>query len=317
MSNFSRIFVQNSATNGNAFEDAGNTADSIPDKTVQLVDVSTSETVDTSAQVGSSNDITDFDEVRLAFRDSTIGDNGLAELSPVIPVSELRVTDLSYVAPIKQQTDVTMPSSPATTEMWTLKITNLEQGHQPFPRRSYEVEVKSGDSSSDIATKFADAINNAEDQINDFNGASVSANANNAVLELTGDDVGDIFDVATRNFEADSITEVNGSNLGVGTYEQVSKYEQDDRGTLGNYVQSTNLLGSLPDDPEYADSSGEYDLLTFEFPGDSNQAVNKSIDPQYYVVALESSVVSAATEANGDASIDDFREFFDPVTVTA
>jgi len=310
---FSRIFVQNTGT---AFEDGG-TSDfnNLPDQTVQLIDTVAGESINTSAEVGSNNDITDFSRVQLAFRDSTIADNGLVELSPVIPVGELEMTNLSHANPQQQQVTVTIPSTGAVDKMLTVKITDLEQGHQPFNRRSYQVEAKSSDTDAEVAQKFADAINEAEDQINGFEGASVSASTSGADLILTANQVGDIFDVATRNFDPSITTNTNPTD-GVGTYEQVSKYEQNDRGTLGNYVQSTNLLGSLPEDPEYAHPSGEYDLLTFSFPGDSEKAVNKSIDSQHYIVALEAAVLGNATESSGDAGTDDFVEFFDPVIVS-
>jgi hypothetical protein len=321
---FSRIFVQNSGT---AFEDDGiDDLTTITDQSVQLVNrgdntpssgSAPGETIDVSADVGNSLDVTSYDEVALVFRDSTAGDSGLVETSPQIPTAELEMSYLAHADPSQQTVEVEMPSSPAVDDMWTIKITNLEQGHQPFPRRSYEVAALASDSSQDIAQKFADQINNAEDSINDWEGASVTASASGGTLTLTADDVGDIFDVATRNFDASSINTTSRPDDGVGTPAQIREFERKDNGTLGRYVQSTNLLGSLPGPEEYVQSNGEYNLLTFQFPGDSEQAVNKTIARQHYVVALEAAVVGNATESAGDGGTDDFEEFFDPVIIAS
>jgi len=304
MSAFKRIYVQN---NGNFSEDGSSDLTTGPDKTAHLVNAGPATTADTdvgdaidiAAENTNTNDITTFDNVRLAFRDGDFLDQ-----SPVIPVSDLVVSDLTYTAPSQQQTDVDIPAASADG-FWSIKIVNVESGNQPFEYRTFEVEVSNGDSATTIAQAFADAINEAEDQINDYEGASVTANNNAGVLELTADDVGDIFKVATQGFEANSITTVTDPTEGVGTPEQVQRYEADDDGTLGRYVESTNLLGSLPEPPTYVQSGGQYDLLTFTFDGDSEKAVNKSIARQTYVVALESAVITNSTG---------FDTFLDPVT---
>lgn len=320
MSAFKRIYVQNTGT---AFEDNSSDLTTVPSKTVQLVNAGDTDpggsdpagadpgqTIDTSADVGAGLDISDYDAVRLLFRDADILD-GLIDQSPVIPVSELSVSDLAYAAPAIQQTDVEVPSGPSGGAFWTLKITNLESGNQPFQRRSFEVEVGDNESASDIAQKFADAINEAEDSINDWEGASVTANANSAVVEITAKEAGDIFDVATRNFDEVSNSTVTQPTPGVGTPDQVARREADDDGTLGRYVESTNLLGSIEGPATYTDPAGQYDLLTFTFDGDSEKAVNKSIARQTYMVALESAVVANAT--TGGNSTNDYIDFLSPV----
>jgi len=316
MSAFKRVYTQNAGT---AFEDTSSDLTTVPNRTVQLINAGRStvgnaapgDAIDTSEEVVTNgNDITAFDEVRLFFRDADIRD-GLIDQSPVIPVSELVMSDLTYTAPAQQQTDVDIPAASADG-FWSIKIVNVESGNQPFEYRTFEVEVSNGDSASTVAQAFADAINEAEDQINDYEGASVTANNNAGVLELTADDVGDIFKVATQGFEANSITTVTDPTEGVGTPEQVQRYEADDDGTLGRYVESTNLLGSIEGPATYADPSGQYDLLTFTFDGDSEKAVNKSIARQTYIVALESAVIGNATDAGG-ATGPDFAEFFAPV----
>lgn len=302
---FKRIYVQNT---GNFSEDGSSDLTTVPDKTVHLVNYGPSTTADTkvgdaidiAAENTDTNDITAFDNIRLLFRDGDYIDQ-----SPVIPVSELEVSDLTYTDPQQQQTDVDIPT-PSSDGFWTIKITNVESGNQPFERRSFEIEVLSGDTASNVSQKFADAINQAEDQINDYKGASVTANNASGVLELTANDTGDIFDVATRNFEPNSISTPTNPTSGTGTYEQVHRYEQDDDGTVGRYVESTNLLGSLPGPAKYANKNGNYDLLTFTFHGDSDNTVNKSIARQTYIVALESAVITNSTG---------FDTFLDPVTV--
>lgn len=423
---FSNIFVQNSNT---AFEQNVSNYNDINDLTVQVANVgdaepssgaSTGETIDTSADLGSGLDVTDYDEVQLVFRDAS---NSIVDVSPPIPVSDLEASWLLYFYPSQQVTNVNFPSSPASDDRWTVKVTDLEKGHQPFPRRSYEVLVESGFTNEQIVEAFVDAINNREDQINNYQGASVLAGVtygtdahvalgtpstgddfnltvestqyttavvggdelqtfydfynehadtilqNHGVdirvdvggnsdlfiyqaegygldlsfgndidasitggngtsiasttdasgteeLRLQGENVGDIFDVATRNFEEDSITTQFTPNDGVGTYEQVSSYEEKDRGTSGRYVQSTNVLGSLPAPPSYANQNGRYDLFTFQFPGDSDKGVNKTIDRQHYIVALEQAVMNNASTSNGTSGVEDFTEFFNPVIIS-
>jgi len=419
---FTRVLVQN---DGTPFEQNVSNLNDVNDLTVQLRNAgdtqptngaAVGDTIDTSADLGNSLDITDYDAVQLVFRDQS---NSLVETSPVIPTGDLEISQLAYTRPSQQVTTVDFPSAPASDDFWTVKITDLEQGHQPFNRRSYEVEVLSSFSNEQIVEAFVDAINDREDQINDFQGASVyagveygtnasvslsglangdtfdltiegttysteevntdeeetfrefvfehgdtildqhgvafrvdengnsdltiyqvegydltltdagtldaavtgtgsatltDASMSSEVLRLTAIDTGDIFDVATRNFNADSVTTRFSPNDGVGTPAQISDYEREDRGTLGNYVQSTNLLGSLPTDPEYGQSSARYDLFTFQFPGDAEKAVNKTVERIHYIVALERTALNNATESNGTAGVDDFTEFFDPVT---
>jgi hypothetical protein len=295
---FKRIYVQNSGT---AFGDSSSDLTTVPDLSVQLVDVATGEALDLSAEEGNSNNITTYDNVRLLFRDGDYVDQ-----SPVIPTADLEITDFDYDAPQQQEVEVTVPSGPVGGDSWALKVTMVDSGNQPYPRRSYEIQVDDGESASSIATKFANAINNAiQSEINDYNEPSVSASASSDVVTITADEVGDIFDVATIDFDASGITTTENPTDGVGTPQQVDRYESDDDGTVGRYVQSTNLLGSLDGPATYVDSAGEYDLLTFTFPGDSEKAVNKSIADQTYIVALESAVTK------------DYSSFFDPRIVAS
>jgi len=231
----------------------------------------------------------------------------------------VEVSILDYLTPQQQQTDVGVPSGPTGGDTWAIKVTAEESGTQPFPRRTFEVQVDDGEAAADIVTKFADAINTFPTQINDENEPTISANDNGSTLEITADDVGDIFDVATRGFDANSITVVTNPTEGVGTPEQVSEREGEDDGTVGRYVQSTNLLGSLDGPATYTDPNGEYRLHTFSFDGDSEKAVNKSIARQSYIVALESAVLpnqtESATGAATDDTIDDYAEFLAPLIV--
>lgn len=321
--NFSRIFVQNSGT---AFEENVSDLTSFTDQTVQVINAGPTEptngaaegeTINTSADVGNSLDVTDYDNIRLAFRDSTV--EASLDQSPLIPTSDLEVSLLSYAAPQQQVSEVQLPTTATVDETWRVKVTNEESGNQPFPRRSFEVTAEASDSTENVVDKFVSTINNAPDSaINDFNPVTVTASKSGTdTLVLTADGIGDIFDVATDGFEEVSLSVTTNPTDGVGTYEQVSKYEEDDRGTSGRYVQNTNLLGSLPEPPAYADPNGQYTLHTFQFPGDSEKAVNKSIARMHYIVALESAVMANQTEANSDANTDDYVEFFNPVVVAS
>jgi hypothetical protein len=316
---FKRIYVQNSGT---AFEDDGvnlNNYTSITDQSVQVIDADAEPeaTIDVSADYnGSSNFVTDYDHIRLVFRD---GED--VDVSPVIDVSSLEVSDLTYAAPQQQEVEVEVPSGPVGGGTWGIKVTALESGAQPYPRRTYEVEVDDSEAAGDIATKFADAINNAPtSQINDYNEPSVEASASGAVVTITATEVGDIFDVAVQDFTPVDISTTTNPTDGVGTPEQVAEYEHRDDGTLGRYVESTNILGSLPGPATYASDSGEYDLLTFTFDGDAEKAVNKSMERQTYIVALEQSgpgrAANDATDADGNSAAD-FRDWLEPAMITS
>lgn len=315
------VFVQNTGT---AFEDDGTTdLTGIPDLSVQLVNLGRDvdggyaygETIDTSAEVVAGRTIEDYDTVQLVFRD---GDTE-AEVfkSAPLDVATLEVSDVAYAAPAEQVTEVEIPSGPTGGDFWTIKITNLESGAQPFDYRSYEVEVEDGEAAADIVQKFVDAINNREDSINDFEGSSVTAAVNSGdstILDLTANDVGDIFDVATQEFDAVSIDTTTNPTIGQGTYEQVLDYEERTRGTLGRYVQPNNILGALEQPTLYADTSGEYDLLNISAENDYDKGMNKSIQRLVYMVALESAVVGNATVTNTD---EDYIEFLAPKIVAS
>lgn len=131
------------------------------------------------------------------------------------------------------------------------------------------------------------------------------------LLRLEAKDLGDIFSVATQDFEADSITVTQNPTLGQGTYEYVKKAEEVNAASSGRYVQQSPLLGKQPEFPTYADSSGKYDLLTLTADGDYEKAINKSRQKLQYTIALESAVVSNATGSNPE----DFITWFDPKIV--
>lgn len=308
------VFVQNTGT---AFEDGGTTDfTGIPDLSVQLVnagkDVTNGsaygETIDTATDVNTNSlTVADYDKIQLVFRDS----NTDAEVfkSPVLEVDTLEVSDLLYTPSQVQVTEVEMPAAPTGGETFTLKITNLESGAQPFEYRSYEIEAEDGDSAANVVTKFVAAINSREDSINDFEGSSVTAAVNNGdstKLDLTANDVGDVFDVATQNFDPVSVSTTN-PTMGVGTYEQVLRAEENTRGTLGRYVQSTNILGSLPEPPTYADPANNYDLLNITAENDYDQSMNKSVQRITYLVALEESSVATSN----------YTDFLDPKIVAS
>lgn len=410
------VFVQNTGT---AFEDGGTTDfTQVPDLTVQVVNVGRDvtngaaygETIDTSADVGNSLDVSDYTKIKLLFYDAS---EKLVLQSGPLDVSTLEVSDLSYTAVQQQVTFVEIPA-PSSDDFWTIKITDEESGAQPYPRRSYEIEVESADSAPDAINKFITSINSREDSINDYLGSSVyagddqvatvtidtfnggddftltidgssytetadtdqattfanfvssyqttifdthgvrvSVDSNddlqlemvNGQLTLTdaGDldvattgtlavtltdastktelrleakEVGDIFDVATQEFDPVNINTATTPTTGVGTYEQVSEHERKTRGNLGRYVQSTNILGSLEEPKTYAKTDGNYDLLNVTAKGDYDRSMLKDNDRNQYVIALESAVVANATDTDSN-SVEDYIDWFSPKIIAS
>lgn len=321
------VLVQNSGT----FADDDGTDDltGITDGTIQVVDVDAGETVSLGTEVNNGNDVTNYDRIRLYRRD---GDTIVR--SPVLDVDDLVVTNLAYQAPQEQQRTLTIPSGPAGGDSWTIKIVNAEDGHTPLDTfRSYEVEVDDNEAAGDIVNKFAEAIAQREDSINGYEGSSVTPvvssysgsvsgidvdgglNADELRLEANDDgtdgDLQDIFYVAAQDFDP-TIADTQDPRTGTGTYEQVLSLEESLDAYRGRYVEEDGLLGNLADLPTYAQSGGNYRILNFQYGGNNDRAINKSIDRQEVLVAAESAVSFTDTDASGT---DDYIEFFNPVIV--
>jgi len=275
-------FVQNK---GAAFRDSGTSdlislANGATDKTVQLVDLSTGQTIDTS-----TGSVTDYNEVQLVFADSSTE----AKIFTSIPLdtSSLEVVETPYSAPQPQKTDIELPDGPTGGGTFGIKVVNEESGQQPYEYRYFEVEVEDGEAAGDIVDKFVNLIESQADGINGYQGSSVTASKDTTELELTAKENGDIFSVAYQGFDPVNVDLAQTPSLGQGTYEYVKRAEEVNRASSGRYAQQSQLLGTQPEFPTYADPNNQYDLLTFTVDGDYEKAINKSNQKIQYVVALK------------------------------
>jgi len=123
-------------------------------------------------------------------------------ITNILDAEDLRVDSLAYQAPSAQVTEVDVGTVSEDTFL-SLKITNLEQGYEPYDRRTFEIEALSGDTEVDIITKFADAFLSRPDAIMGEEGSTVLA-AGNASVEFVPSSAGGSANPATITIDGQS-----------------------------------------------------------------------------------------------------------------
>lgn len=202
----------------------------------------------------------------------------------VIDAGSVEVSSLAHAAPAQQVTEVT-PSAVSTDRSLSLKITNLEQGYEPYPRRNFEIQAKSADSVSDLVDKFVTAINEREDGLVGYEGSTVTASNNAGTLVLTADEVGEIFEVGL-DFEA-TVSTTTAPSAGTGSGADVIEMEDSVTSLYGRFNEENNILGSLDEVELFAVESNDYDLITIRQETNFDRAINVSAQYQDVVLALE------------------------------
>lgn len=205
-------------------------------------------------------------------------------LTNVIDAGSVDVSSLAHSAPAQQVTEVT-PSAVSTDQFINLKITNLEQGYEPYQRRNFEIEAESSDTVSDLVDKFVTAINGREDGLVGYEGSTVTATNNAGTLVLTADEVGEIFDVGA-DFDA-SVSTTTAPSAGTGSGADVISMEDRVTGLYGRFNEENNILGSLDGVDLFAVESNSYDLITIRQETSFDRAINVSAQYQDVVLALE------------------------------
>lgn len=225
--------------------------------------------------------------------------NGNARRSHIIKKADiLDVTFEGYAAPTAQVTTITPTAGSTAAGRATLKITRIDQGFEQYPRATYEIEVASGDTPTQIVTKLKNAITAAKSVASPVNGITkhVVTASGTATLVLTAIEIEDEGLQGTPRKEQVSfatgldgeatggwtIASTTAPTRGSGTYDQVNEYEQKSFGNFGFYYTE-----HYPQRPEgHALAGTEYDLVTLRVKNDADRAVNRSFEEHEVVIAV-------------------------------
>lgn len=170
-------------------------------------------------------------------------DGGTFKTSAAI-YSAADVKRVAYTAPVKQVATVTFSSSysPALNDEIAISVIETTPGNQPFPRWTWIVQAKSGESRSQLIARVAAAINDVTDAGNGEKGLIVSASVAGEVITLTSLFDGASFRVALQEkaFEVATSAITVAFKQGSGYYDHVKDIELAGNIFAGNTTQYPN-----------------------------------------------------------------------------
>jgi len=147
-----QVLVQNSGdVGGSGGNGAFNSPDDVPEGVIAFF----------PANGGSSIDISDGTNNKIEGQGDIIAALGTSEepiISNILHSGHLDVYSKAYSAPSKQKVTLAPETQSEDKVGLGFKITNLEQGYEPFPRNTFDVRVKSTDTAVDIVNKLIDAV---------------------------------------------------------------------------------------------------------------------------------------------------------------
>ena len=200
-----------------------------------------------------------------------------------------RVTVKPYKAPVRQVTRIT-PDAGFDGQP-VIKFTRVDKGFEPFERIAFHIDQKEDDTEADVAEKFADVINDADEStINDQKRKFVEASVDGSDLVITAR-----FDNVSFNTAFDSedssgyeaaieVTPARGS----GTPEELKDLEEMSWGNLSHHQRVV-----LPQTPNsFVKPGGTYDIVTIEYENNYDTALNKSFSHQEITFAFEEGELS-------------------------
>lgn len=197
-----------------------------------------------------------------------------------------------FVAPTPQVT--TISDIPTGTEGYaSIKVVDLTEGYEQFPRKTYEIHIGAADTAAQIVTKFVNRINSGT-------GAkqAVTASASGNNLVLTAKEVGTNFTVATDLlFSSVTITGTTAPDTGSGTYEQIRDIEIANRGFMyGDYYVNDGILGSPEALPVFAQAGKEYDVYVIRIKNNIDESVDAANRFHEIVLAVATTGVTGSLD---------------------
>lgn len=136
---------------------------------------------------------------------------------------------IAYTAPVKQVSTVTFIDSyvPAIFDELSISVIETTPGNQPFPRWTYSLQAKAGETRAQFLARLVELINDPVNIINADLGQVVSASLAGDVLTLTALYNGSSFRIALQEkaFEVASAVVATAFKQGSGYPEHVSELE--------------------------------------------------------------------------------------------
>lgn len=170
--------------------------------------------------------------------------DGGTKTSSVLTYNKRTVKRIAYTAPVKQIATVTFAAGfvPARDEEVVVTVIETTPGNQPFPRWSYSVQAKQGETKAALLARLVALINDPTSVINSDMGPAVTASLAGDVLTLTAIYEGSSFRVALQEkaFDVASAVITTAFKQGSGYYDHVASAELAGNIFEGNTTQYPN-----------------------------------------------------------------------------
>jgi hypothetical protein len=246
-------------------------------------------------------------------------------ITNILDAEDLRVDSLAYQAPSAQVTEVDVGTVSEDTFL-SVKITNLEQGYEPYDRRTFEIEALSGDTEVDIITKFADAFLSRPDAIMGEEGSTVlaagnasvtftpSAGANSGAGEITID--GTTYNITwdtDATTTVDNFISANGDTI---LSRHGIRLSNDSGDLVLTFVNNALTVGDVSHDDDSGSLSAGIDLAQSDTAATSLRLEAKENGEIFDVAAIgfEPSITAVTDPVEGSGTGEQVREMESRVT---
>lgn len=197
--------------------------------------------------------------------------DGDTHKTSVLTYTKKAIKKVAYTAPVKQVSTVTFSGTyvPARDEEIVVTVIETTPGNQPFPRWSYSVQAKQGESRAALLARLVAIINDPNGLNNADQGAAVTASLAGDVLTLTAIYQGSSFRVALQEKAFDVATAVvtTAFKQGSGYPEHISDLEfhgaiQDGARTQYPNQNATDAEFGAPS--KFGVASAKYDVFQID-----------------------------------------------------
>jgi hypothetical protein len=211
-------------------------------------------------------------------------------ISKIFKYSDIvyRSGKISDAAAVAQVSTVTVTAVDATKD-FTLKVVDLTEGYEPFPRKSYTIQ-----GATDLASVNAAAAA-LRTAINADATSFVTASGSNAEVILTHKVAGNSFYTASDNAGGGTkitIAATTAPNIGVGTKAQLAEMEQ-----ANHYTRGRATTNYFPQEFDVYATAAAYNQFILHVKNDIPGNVLREAQAQQIVVAVNG---ANADEANID-----------------
>lgn len=176
----------------------------------------------------------------------------------------------AYTAPVKQVSTIDFTGyAPVAGDEIAVQFIDTAPGNEPFPRLTYDVIVKTGETLAQLITRLAARINNLQDPVNNDDVAFIVATTTATTLIATAKYFGSGFRVALpgRSYEiAASVTQTTDFKLGSGFYDHVRSLEREGNifdGVTTFYPGDGFRSDEFGEPTRFADPTLTYDVYQF------------------------------------------------------